>query len=167
MSAIRDFFISAGKIAVAIVLSIIFLSIVGWGIYEYYDHRETEKNLPLATPRSWREIEVGALENARFSLSTVWHDGRLAYQLQVNGYPAAFATARDKRTSYSYNSPEITLTFLDRNGFKIFDHKIRLNEMILLVDEKGKGIGLSARGDTYVSADNYRGAVSWDVTWSL
>ena len=167
MSAMRTFFIGVGKVALAIVLAVVLLSLLGWGVYAYYQHREAEKNAPLATPKGWPAISVPALDNARFSLRTIWKDRRVSYQFRMTGYPKQVATTRDQHGPRSREDGTFTLTFLDQAGFKLFDHKVLLREMALNVDDKGQGGGLEIRGDFYTDADEYRSAASWELTWAF
>lgn len=161
----RAFFIGVGKAALAIVLAVVLLSLLGWGVYAYYQRRETEKNSPLRAAKTWLDITAPVLENARFSLLTVWADGRVSYQFRMTGYPKRVATVRDQQGLRNRSDSAFTLTFLDQAGFKLFDHRVGLSEMTLTVDDKGQGRGLEVRGDFYSNADDYRRATSWELTF--
>jgi hypothetical protein len=167
MSAIRGFFVGVAKVTVGIVLSVVVLSLLGWAGYAYYQHRESVKNAPLAIAKDWPVITVTALENVRFSLRTMWRDGKMSYQFQIIGYPEKIAAARDGKTPRSSSGGEFTLIFLDEAGFKVMEHKVRLGEMTLGVNDKGEGRGLEIKGHTYVDADDYRRAARWEASWAL
>lgn len=160
----RAFFIGVGKAALAIVLALVLLSLLGWGVYAYYQRRESEKNSPLTATKPWSDVTAPVLENARFSLLTVWRDGRVSYQFRMTGYPKRVATARDQQAAHNRADSAFTLIFLDQAGFKLFDHRVGLNEMTLTVDDKGQGRGLEVRGSFYANADDYRRATSWELT---
>lgn len=165
----KQFLISAIKIATGIVISIVALALLGWLVYAISDHRSQIKNAALAEPRRWPPITIAALDNSTVTLSTVWRDGRLSYQFAVDKYPPAARAARDsmRTTMTSLSAPGFTISFLDKAGFKLFDFRVELGETTQVVDDRGQGIGMKSRSDTYVSAENYRSAASWDVTWNF
>ena len=165
MSALKSFFLGAAKIAVAIVISIVVIVGIWWGVDSFSTHRDAVKNVPLEIPKIWSSITIGALDNSHLYLTTRWSNGRMSYQFEMKGYPKSLASQFETQQPYSIRAPGFTLTFLDKNGFKLFDEEIPLNKTTRVVSDDGKGTGLSARGDTYVSADNYRQALSWEVTW--
>src|SRR5437879_12562299 len=76
------------KLSTAIVIVMISLSLIAWGIYAVSEQYNRVANEALAQPRVWPSITVAALENARITLSTVWREGALSYQLGVDRYPA-------------------------------------------------------------------------------
>lgn len=161
MSNLKSFFAATLKISVAIALAILLLAITGWGIYSFNQYRENERNAPLGTPRNWATITVPSLNNSVFRLSTVWREEQLSYQFEMIGFPSSLETA------INTGNASFTIIFLDENGFKLEEHKIYGNEIIRVIDEKGKSAGISSKGYTYLSPDAYRKAQSWDVTWSF
>jgi hypothetical protein len=165
MSTIRSFFVGVTRIALIIVIAIVALSAAGWGVYEFSQARERSRNAPLATLRKWPAVRIEALGAIELNLSTIWRDGRLFYQFSVGGYPAELASVRDA-DSRSANAAW-TLSFLDENGFKVFEHQVPLNAMAKVIDSSGNGTGLNSNGDTYVSAEDYRRATAWEVTWNF
>lgn len=162
----KTFFLGAVKIAVALLLTFIVLGAAVWAINAFSEHREAVKNAPLETPKFWMPQRVGALENAQLSLITKWRNGNVLYQFEMKGYPAFLSESRPNMPAYQIRLPAFTLIFLDEGGFKLFDHQILFSEMTRVVDDAGKPVGLSAKGEAYVSADVYRKAVTWEVTWS-
>jgi len=139
------------------------------GGYMVWQNRETAKNASLAQPRTWPAIRIEALENAELKLSTMWREGALHYQLSIDGYPKIILATRDIRKDRvsSAMRPEFTIEFLDENGFKLFEHEIPLNKMAKIVNAKGQGVGLEAKGHTYLTAETYRRAASWNITWNF
>jgi hypothetical protein len=167
MSTIRTFFVGVAKVALAIFLAVALLSLLGWGVYAYFQHREGAKNAPLATPKTWPGITVLPLDNARFSLSTIWRDSKVSYQFSMIGDPKRVTKARDQQGPGTKAGGKFILTFLDEAGFKLFDHGVPLDDMTRIVDDKGEGTGLQIRGEFYSAADNYRRATSWEITWTF
>lgn len=162
----KTFLLGVVKLAVALTLGLIVLGVGAWAISAFSEHREAVKNAPLETPKVWRQQTVGALNNAQLSLATKWHDGHMSYQFEMKGYPSSLSEKRANTRAYELHQPRFTLIFLDESGFKLFDHQIPFSEMTRVVDDSGKPAGLSAKGRTYESADTYRKAVTWEVTWS-
>jgi hypothetical protein len=164
---VRAFLIGTAKIATAIVGSIIALSLIGWGIYAYKAHSEAEANEPLEHQRVWPAITAAALDKSSFSLATSWRDGRMYYRWALAGYPSAIAAAYEQSATSYKTTPDFTVVFLDENGFKLFEYKIPPDELVRIIGENGNPSGFSARGDTFVSADQYRRAKAWDIVWRL
>jgi len=168
MGAVRGFFLGALKIAVVIVLAVVLLVALGWGGYSLYEGWDAAKNAPLGKTRTWPELVIHPLGNAKFKLSTAWRDGGLHYQFTVDSYPPAVDAAwRGAGSDVLGGGPKFTLTFLDQQGFKLFEHEVPLNRLTHAVDQSGKAVGMSAKDQTYVTADTYRRAASWEVTWNF
>jgi len=160
------FFLSVAKLAAALTITIVVLAVSAWVIVAFVEYRENVKNAPLEMPKTWNPQTVGALENSKLSLVTKWHDGHMYYQFEMESYPSSLFKYREDAEDYDCYQIIFTLTFLDENGFKLSDYQIPSSELIRIVDDSRKPIGLSARGDTYMSADTYRKAVKWEVNWS-
>lgn len=167
MDKLKSFFLGTAKIAAAIFITIIALAIVGWGVYSFSTYREEVKNAPLGTPKVWSSINIGALGNSRLSLSTKWNDERMSYQFEMRGYPKSLAAQFESQHPYTIKEPGFTMTFLDKNGFKLFEEELPLSKTTRVVGNDGKPVGLAAKGNTYVSADSYRQAATWEVTWTF
>ena len=169
MNRLKSFVLGVLRIAAAILVVIIALTALGWGGYAFWQSRQAAGNAPLNEPKKWPPIKIEALGDVELSLSTMWRDGSLYYHLSTGGYPKELAAARDRATGRSSldAGPEWTLAFLDNHGFKVFEHKIPLIQMAKIVDGRGQGAGLSANEDTYINADVYRRASSWEVTWNF
>jgi hypothetical protein len=162
----KNFILGVLKITAVILVVIISLTLLIWGTYAVREHRERVRNEPLAQPRTWPSLRIEALENSQVTFSTVWRDGRMSYQFAVDRYPRAARAARDSERVL-FPTPSFTLTFLDKAGFKVFAFSIELNEIDRVVDAKGEGLGVSARAGIYVSAEDYRSAAAWNVTWNF
>src|SRR5262249_34217429 len=128
----RSFLLNAIKIGA--------LFIALWGVYSIYNYRETRANAALAIPRAWPQIKVSALGNAEFSLSTIWRDEQMSYRFRMAGKPGATETERLLGSSYGRENGTFILVFLDSDGFKVFDQKVEVFKMTLIIDDKGKGV---------------------------
>jgi hypothetical protein len=158
---LKSFFIGAARIATIIVFTIIALSAVGWGVYEFIQSRERASNAPMGEPKDWPTITLEPLGGIDLNLSTAWRQGGLYYQFRVKGFPKELASVPES------DKNAWTLTFLDKNGFKVFGHTEQLSDMTKSVDGAGNIAGLSSNSSTSVSVEDYRLAARWEVTWSF
>lgn len=156
----KDFLIQTVKVAVVLAL----LAIAGFSAYKGVEfiRKKFQYEATLATPKTWNKLTLHSLEKAQASLVTKWQDGFISYQFELKGYPTAFTQTSEFKCS---STPKFNLTFLDKNGFKIFDEEIMFSEAKQLVDASGTPVGLSAKGGTYKPAGVYGKAASWDVVW--
>lgn len=167
MDKLIAFLIGTLKIAVALFLVVIALIGVYIGWNSVQDSRQKATNAPLAEAKAWPPIIIDALENTRFSLVTMWRDGHLYYQFTVSGYPKAIELVRRHSQKVSLGDQILVISFLDRNGFNVYSHEVKLSSMTLEVDSKGQGKGLNLNSNTYMTAEDYRGALKWEVGWNF
>lgn len=163
----RKFLRGTFKLAGALLLVALVLGGIAAAIGGYMYHREQSRNRPLAQAKSWGTIPVPSLDNAEFSLSTKWQSYKLYYQLHVNGFPSDVKSEYEK-TGYNRNTGAgFTIVFLDRGGFKVDSIHVPLRSMTRIVGNDGVYAGLSIKDTHYMSADEYREAATWEITWSL
>ena len=169
MNRAKAFFLGILRIAATILLVIIGVVAIGLGGYAVWHTRQVAKNGPLGEPKAWPPIQIEALGGVELNLSTMWRDNQLHYRFSVTGYSDALSNARDAATEQSplSLSPEFVLVFLDRDGFKAFEHRIPLRQMARIVDSKGEGAGLHANDEAYLDAAVYRRASSWNAFWNF
>jgi hypothetical protein len=166
MSTVRGFFVGALKIATALVLAVVALALLTWGAYEFSGHRKRSAEEPFAKLKVWTPVRPKAPDmDAAFSLKTIWRDGQMSYHFAIEGYPAAIEKLRTPPWGAS-KEPQFHLVFLDSDGFKLFDHSVKLSEMTMLVTSTGKPSGFEAKSGKYISADMYGRAASWEMTWT-
>jgi hypothetical protein len=157
----RRFVIGATKIGAGIALAIGLLVGGTWLISEQQNRSRQLADAPLAMRKEWPPMTAAALGGSVFNLATMWKDSKLYYQLNVVGYPANIAAARDAASNASF-----TLLFNNAQGFRIFSKQIQLNEMIAIVGGDAQRTGLSWAGDEFQTADTYREAASWELSWA-
>jgi len=58
------------------------------------------------------------------------------------------------------------ITFLDKDGFRLFEHTTPVTEMAAAVGADGQPTGLSWKGDEFKDVGLYRRATSWELSWS-
>ena len=169
MNQLKAFILGVLKIAAAMLLVFVGVTVLWWGTNSLWQSWEIAKNAPLQEPKKWPPIRIKALDDVELNLSTMWRSGQLHYQFSVNGYPKTVAAVRDAAADRSSldTRPDWTLTFFDEHGFKLFEHKIPLRAMAKIVDAKGQGTGLDANDRTNVEAGVYRRVSSWKVTWNF
>jgi len=167
MDRLKAFLVGALKIALALFLVVIALigAIQGWNVYD--ESRRKSHDAPLAQPKAWPSKSVEPLSGVQLSLVTIWRDGQLHYQFFADRYPKAVERARDARRDGSSRDSKFTMSFLDANGFMVLSHDVPLNSMAKILDAKGQGTGLQANSSALMTADQYRNAARWDITWNF
>jgi hypothetical protein len=161
LSTFKTFSISVLKIACGLAAAAILLGLLAWGIVAYRERSEERANAPLAALRTWPVVTVDVLEEAHFSLRTVWRDTHIYYQFELVGYPSSIRRARDRVPEAAF-----TLYFSDKDGFRLFEHRVPLAEMTGIVGSDGQPVSLSWKGDEYLNVDLYRRAQTWEFVWS-
>jgi hypothetical protein len=132
----KRFTIGVLKLACGIVLATLILGLVVWGVVTFRERSEEAANAPLATLKTWPEVT--ALSNTKCGLRTVWRVGNIYYQFDVQGYPPVLRQTREHE-----NQAAFIIGFLDKDGFRLFQHILALADMTQVVDADGQTGGLS------------------------
>lgn len=133
--ALKRFTISVLKVACGIVLATLILGLVVWGVVTFRERSEEAANAPLATLKTWPEVAVDALAGTKFHLRTVWRNGSIYYQFDVQGYPPVLRQTRERETEAAFN-----INFLDKDGFRLFEHRLALAETTSAVGPDGQPV---------------------------
>lgn len=160
---INDFFRSAFKVAVAIFIAVIALSIVWWGVWKVQDTWAKQDAKQYEVIKLW---PVDLKENLQLTLRTRTKlvDGRLFAEVNFDGYPAYLS---DPRLEAKNRTASISLLFQDKDGFKVHSKSIQMAEFSSIVDAKGKKSGLSYEFDEYMSTETYVRITRLGVQWTL
>lgn len=59
-----------------------------------------------------------------------------------------------------------TINFLDKDGFRLFQHRVALAETAGEIGPDGQPEGVSWKDDEFMTVDLYRRAASWELNWS-
>jgi len=159
--AFKRFMISVLKVAGGIVLASLMLGLIVWAVVTFRERSEAAANAPLAALKTWPEVAVDALAGTKFHLRTVWRNGSIYYQFDVQGYPPVLRQTREHEGQAAFN-----INFLDKDGFRLFDHRLALAETTAAVGADGQPGGLSWKGDEFMNVDLYRRAAIWELSWS-
>jgi len=156
MAKAMAFIKGAGKLAGALLLVALALSVCAWGYATWQARVRQEKEAPLAIKKQWETQQV--LSVMPVDVATAWRNGRTYYQLTVSNYS-------EERFSLESNAA-LSLEFLDSDGFKLWEKHIPWDEMTRQTSRPDAGIeGFSWEGDEYTSADDYGRASRFDIVW--
>ncbi len=163
MIKVNDFFKSAFKVAVAIFIAVIALSIAGWGVWKVQDTWAKQEAKQYEVIKLW---PVDLKENLQLTLlvRTKLVDDRLFAEINFDGYPAYLS---DPRLEAKNRTASISLLFQDKDGFKVRSKSIQMTEFSSIVDSKSKKSGLSYEFDEYMSAETYARLTRLGVQWTL
>jgi len=160
MASIKSFFLATVKLALALLLALMAVSIAIWAVSSYRSKQEEKTNAALATPKVWPPRTLEQLGGVKLELTTMWRDRRIYYQFVVVDYSPQISIARDERPNATF-----TIEFLDASGFRMFEHTVRVASMARVIDDSGARVGLSWQGTESLSSDLYRSAALWQIKW--
>jgi hypothetical protein len=160
---INDFFRSTFKIALAIFISVVLLSVAGWGVWIVQD---------LWTKRDAAQYEVIKLWPAdlkkylRLDLHarTKLIEGKLLAEVLIDGYPDYLS---DPRLEAKNRDSSFILHFHDKDGFTVYQKSIQIREFSGIVDGEGRKSGLRFQFDEYMSPKEYARLEGLKVEWTL
>lgn len=159
----KDFFKSTVKIATAIVLAAIALSLVGWIVWKVDDSRTKQEAKQYEVIKDW-SVDLKANLGMQLYAKTKVIDGRLLMSTRIDGYPAYLS---DPRLFAKNKGAGISLFFQDQDGFKVFEKSLTVSELNSVVDSNGKKTGLSHQFDEYINVENYKRFAQLSVQWTL
>lgn len=160
---IRDFFKGTFKIATAIFLAGFALCVLAGAVWKFVEHREKEAAKQYEVPKDWNvDLTKGLQLQIRVKTKTV--DGKLFASVKVDGYPAYFS---EPPLSIENLQKHFILTFSDKDGFKLFEKAIALNEMTKIVDANGKVGGLEFQFSQSTGSSEYPSFANLDMGWNF
>lgn len=155
------FFRGALKIAVAFVLAIVALSILG-GIAAYiYDSHQKSKATPYEAVKQWSFDATDPL-GLKLNCKTKLVDSRMYVDLLFAGNPPYLKYASNRPDA----NRQITIYFKDKDGFKVYEKSIGLYEFTKMID-KGTTVGLAFEFDAFMALNTYARFDHVDLTWNL
>jgi len=155
----KKFAVSVLKLGCGIAVAALIIGLAIWGFNAAQERFQESANAPLAALKTWPESP--AISNTKLHMRTVGRSGSVFYQVDVDGYPPVVRRSRETAAQAGFN-----IEFLDKDGFRLSQHRLPLTEMIAAIGPDGEPGGLSWKGDEVMSADTYRRASIWDVSWS-
>jgi len=160
---LNDFFRGAMKVAVAIVVAVVVLSVIGGGVWKFQDMNEKADAKQYESIKSW---PVDLKENLQMTLlaRTKLMGRRLLAEVSIDGYPAYLT---DPRLQVKNRDAGITLLFQDKDGFKVHAKPISIREFSGTVDSKGARSGLRYEFNDYMDVADYARIHQLRVEWTL
>ncbi len=160
---VKDFFKMAIKIAVAIFVAAIALTVVGAAIWKVVDIREKDEAKLYEVVKDW-QVDLKSNLGMQLSARTKVIDSRLLMSVRFDGYPAYLS---DPRLSKKNSDARFLLSFLDQDGFKLYEKSLKVSELSKIVDAQGRETGLNHQFDGFISIDSYKRFARLDVEWTL
>ena len=157
--AIKDFLRGTLRLAIAFLLALIGLAAVVATYLHVKESRELEAAKPFEEVRNWQvdlKDPLGVDVRARTKLVA----SRLLVSIDVAGHSKYFADSRNRGGSLNFE-------FIDKDGFKVADHPVKLSEFTTIVGKNGEPIGLQHQYDEYFNLERYRQFSRMQVGWNL
>jgi len=133
------------------------------------EEEEAERKI-LSKLIDWGDLQM-KFGDIKVNLKTSWRAGSLHYIFSVSTTTEKIKKAKTRHDflrAYGYKGGELesyNILLLDHNDFKLCEMKIYVTSMIELVNEKGDVWELESKSSGSCSADNYRNAAYWNLTW--
>lgn len=159
----RDFLKGAFKIAVAMFLAVIALSVAGGIVWKVFDYREKEAAKQYEAPKDW-SVDLTKILQLRLQAKTKLVDGKLFASIKVDGYPAYLS---EPPLSIQNSQGRFMLAFTDKDGFKLFEKDVPLNEMTKIVGASGRVSGLEYQFSQYSGVGDYINFAKLEVGWNF
>jgi len=157
--AIKDFLKGTFRVAIAIFLALLGLAAVIAIYLQVKESQTREEARPFEVVKDWTfdlKDPLGVGVHARTKLVA----GRLLASLEVTGHSKYFADPRNREGSLIFE-------FLDKDGFKVVTHSVKISEFTTIVGKNGEPIGLQHQYDEYLEMERYRQLSRMQVGWSL
>ena len=151
------------KIATAIVVAVIVLSILVWSVSEFQNSKEKTYAKQFESIKPW---PVDLKQNLQFTLlaRTKLVNGTLLANVTIDGYPAYLT---DPRLQAANRDAGITLVFQDKDGFKVHARSIAIGEFSGMVDSNDVPSGLSYEFTDNMNVVDYERIFQLRVQWTL
>jgi hypothetical protein len=155
-----SFFKGALKIAVAIVLAIAALSMLGGTAAYLYEAYQRKQAAPFEEVKThW--VDLTDSLQLKLIAKTKLVEQRLYAEFNFQGYPSYLEFPANRG-----DSTGLTLIFQDKDGFKIFEKFVALHD-ISAIHNKGVKSGLSYEFNEFMGVDTYRRISQATVSWHL
>lgn len=157
--AIKGFLKGIFRVAIAMFLALVGLAAVVAIYLHIKESRELEAAQPFEEVRNWQfdlKDPLGVGVRARTKLVA----GRLLVSIDVNGHSKYFVDSRNREGSLNFE-------FLDKDGFKVVTHPVKISEFTTIVGNNGEPIGLQYQYDEYFELERYRQLSRMQVGWNL
>ncbi len=157
--AIKEYLRGTFRVAIAIFLALVGLTAVVAAYLHVKEARELDAAKPLETVRDWQfdlKDSLGVNVLARTKLVS----RKLMVSIDVAGHSKYFLDARNREGSLNFE-------FLDKDGFKVVTHSVKLSEFTTMIGKNGEPIGLQHQYDEYFDLDRYRQFARMQVGWNL
>lgn len=115
---------------------------------------KAEVSAPKFDPMQLTTLESSA------SVSAKWRDGNLYYSFSVDEFSEVISKG------LTSGQGVFNISFIDYDGFTIKEIPLSVNVLIKIIDDKGKGQGLSYKSSTPISYSDFRAIADWDISWS-
>lgn len=163
MIGARDFLKGTLKLALALFVAAVALSLAVWGVVSWRDASEKREARPYEEVKDWR---VDLRQNLGFQVAvrSKLVDGRLLAAVSIDGFPAYLSHPALEAKN---RNATLLLTFQDKDRFKVYEKEIRISEFAGTVDDDGKKVGLNTQFTDSVSVNEYKSFQDLRVQWTL
>lgn len=161
--AIKDFFRSALKTATSIFLALAALAAFWLGYEKVNNTLEERQALPYEAVKTW-SAEGGKALGMNVEARTKLVSGMLMTQVKTDKYPTYLS---DPKLFALNHDRLISLVFLDKDGFSLFEKAIAIKEFYTNVNDDGSKHGLQFDFNERLPADSYKRIAKLGLSWTV
>lgn len=155
----RDFLRASLKIAIAIFLALLGITVVVIGFSLAKDSYDRAKAKPFEEMRVWNS-ELKSPLGIEVQVKTKLVSSSFLASIEVVGYPKYLADPRNSNRSLIFE-------FSDKDGFKLLSKSVQISEFTTVVDQNGKAGGLHFQFDEYFGLEKYQRISNMKVGWNV
>jgi hypothetical protein len=157
--AIKDFLKGTLRVAIAMFIALVGLAAVVAIYVHMKESRERDAAKPFEEVRNWQfdlKDQLGADVRTKTKLVA----GKLLVSIDVVGHSKYFSDPRNQGGSLDFE-------FIDKDGFKVASHAVKISEFATTVGKSGEPIGLQHQYEEYLELERYRQFSRMQVGWNL
>jgi hypothetical protein len=159
----KTFFVAALRLATALFFAGLALSLAVavyyWGANMY----KRNQAKPYEAIKEWQS-DLRSNIGLQLLVKTKLVDDKMLLSVEVVGYPIYFS---HPRLAERNRKAQLSIHFVDTDGFKVFSKPIQISEFSGIVGDKGEKIGLRTQTQDYISLDDYKRFQRLQIEWTL
>lgn len=162
MSQARGFLLGAAKIATAIVISVVAISLIFWTFNSYQEKKEESELEQLSVAKFWPADEIFNGEITA-NVTTKYRESGVQIRFEIIGMSDSLNRAFERNNG----TDQFTLVFGDADGFTVFSHVFPISQGVRIMGAPGKITGVQFSGIASAAAADYQSASSYEIQWNF
>lgn len=160
---LNEFFRGAMKFAMAIVIAVIVLFVLGWCGWKLLDIKKNAAAQQYENIKPWL-VDLQEYLQLTLRARTKLVNNQMLGEVIIEGYPQYFT---DPILKSKNSDASFILLFQDKDGFKVLSKTIPIRDFSKVVNARGIPNGLSYEFENFTSVEDYARISQLSVQWTL